>query len=324
MLKKSFKKIIILLVVALLFIGLSTLNDSSINALAEEEIVGNDNQLANQENDTQTRGLVNPDGESINLGADWLIENEDGFSNIKYIPKASYFLLNPLHFDNDGTTGNAVGNCTTVAMQMLMGYHNYYSDARIIPTGSNGIAFLDSNFGNYATNPEVLISITPAAGLGESSIGTQDGFYNKLFELNAIASVWAIGQAIPAVKSGAEEFLEIYASNIEDDINIQWGAFNNSIIKSEINAGRPVIVAFDPVLTQSPEENKYHVVVAYGYAKHNGEEGLIVHWGHYSDNVSIWVPMSWIAYYVKMEVNTHTHNFSSNVDTTTYPSFRAA
>lgn len=50
----------------------------------------------------------------------------DNFTNIKYISNVNYFLVNPKHADQNPDY-NSKGTCTTVAMQLLMGYHNYYS-----------------------------------------------------------------------------------------------------------------------------------------------------------------------------------------------------
>ena len=58
--------------------------------------------------------------------------NDSDFANIHYIDNANYFIVNPLHNENVGND-NENGVCTTVAMQLLMGYHNYYSDRRLIP-----------------------------------------------------------------------------------------------------------------------------------------------------------------------------------------------
>lgn len=74
---------------------------------------------------------------------------ENGYSNVKYIQNANYFRANPLHHENDGTD-NKYGTCTTVAMQMLLGYHNYYSDRRLIPQKSvNGNDFLGIDYEAY-------------------------------------------------------------------------------------------------------------------------------------------------------------------------------
>ena len=52
------------------------------------------------------------------------------FNNMKYIENHKYFKSNPQHAENN-SEDNGVGTCTTVAMQLLLGYHNYYSDRRL-------------------------------------------------------------------------------------------------------------------------------------------------------------------------------------------------
>lgn len=76
-------------------------------------------------NETEIYSNVSDDEEIIYKIIDTIgIKN---FENIKYIENANYFKVNPYHAANDGSD-NEAGTCTTVAMQMLMGYHNYYSD----------------------------------------------------------------------------------------------------------------------------------------------------------------------------------------------------
>ena len=101
-------------------------------------------------------------------------EKEKNLSNVKLIKNATYFKNNPLHKENDGT-GNLAGTCTTVAMQLLMGYHNYYSYRKIIPEyGNDGEKFLEDNYGDLLEHP--LINDDMAHGQGKSSIGTSDAF----------------------------------------------------------------------------------------------------------------------------------------------------
>lgn len=52
--------------------------------------------------------------------------------NISLIKHGEYFKADPLHSKNR-TDQNSAGTCTTVAMDLLFGFHNYYSDRRLIP-----------------------------------------------------------------------------------------------------------------------------------------------------------------------------------------------
>ena len=79
----------------------------------------------------------------------------NNFTNVKYIDNANYFKANPYHAINDGSD-NPAGTCTTIAMQMLMGYHNYYTDRRLIPPiGGNGLRYLSTDYGKESDNPKI-------------------------------------------------------------------------------------------------------------------------------------------------------------------------
>ena len=86
-----------------------------------------------------------------NLGEYRCIEGAliDGLplTNLHYIENANYFLANPKHRENYNTTNDHIfGTCTTVAHQILLGYHNYYSDRRLIPAiGQDGTQYLSSD-----------------------------------------------------------------------------------------------------------------------------------------------------------------------------------
>ena len=63
-----------------------------------------------------------------------------GSSGTTYINNAQYFLDNPRHGKNES------GSCGAIAAQLLLSYHNYYSDRRILPEN-----YLNSNW-NGNTN----------------------------------------------------------------------------------------------------------------------------------------------------------------------------
>ena len=85
-------------------------------------------------------------------------------TDIKYIPNADYFKANPQH-KNSKQTGYENGACTTIAMQMLLGYHNYYSDRRLIPeVNENGVRFLAENYGDLREHPIVQPQKTDKQG----------------------------------------------------------------------------------------------------------------------------------------------------------------
>ena len=69
-----------------------------------------------------------------NSSGEYTIED---FTDVYCITNKNYFIINPRHYKNDGSD-NSKGSCTTVAAQLLLGYHNYYSDRRLIPVSGNG------------------------------------------------------------------------------------------------------------------------------------------------------------------------------------------
>lgn len=223
-------------------------------------------------------------------------QNITDFSNIKYIPNGQYFLNNPLHADNNGSD-NPFGTCTTVAFQMLIGYHNYYSDRRLVPS-----SFLDANYGDLESHPFRKTSRTP--NLGDPLIGTKDELYRKIFDNTLWAS--SIGQNFPAVMSGVRNYLNECASSISSNVSLSWGLYSSTEVQSDLNNGLPVIIGFDALFT--PAMN-YHVVVAYGTATYNNVFGYLVHWGWRDDRALVWIPESFCQYMARMSIR-HDHSFS--------------
>ena len=227
---------------------------------------------------------------------------EEKLTNVHYIENANYFITNPKHAEND-TADNAAGTCTSVAVQMLMGYHNYYNDRRLIPaTDEKGNAFLSVDYAKLTSHPDIDTSIT--GGLGRKETGTEDQFFEKLLEMNTFSWFPGLGQSYGSVLSGADAFIKKYASDIAEDVPLQcWDIFDSDVAKAELDSGNPLIVGRGQL-----EGMNFHVMVAYGYATYEGEEGYIVHMGYYSNKTRYWVPRSLLVFMAKIVVN-HTHNF---------------
>lgn len=154
------------------------------------------------------------------------IARKEDLTDVKYINNASYFLANPKHHENYANNpDNAAGTCTTVAMQMLIGYHNYYTDRRLIPeTNGDSVRFLCSDYGNLLDNP--IINHTMEAEQGRASIGTEDTVYREIYNLTWISDWYGIGQALGLVKDGAVQFINRY-STISNNVSFiksdfQW------------------------------------------------------------------------------------------------------
>lgn len=226
--------------------------------------------------------LSNASNGAINLGSQPM---NDG--NIHYIDNYKYFLQNPSHHANDGSD-NSQGTCTTVAVQMLLGYHAYYSDRRLVPNESKkGRKLVSDSFGSAIRNPQIILDT--ASGLGDKSIGTLDGVYDELWDHTTWPEFPGIGQNLIALKNAANEFVEEEAPSIKDNVSINYNSFDNNQAKNDLDHNMPIILGMSFI---SADADSYHVVVAYGYASINGEDGYIVHFGYGHDEVQMWVPTS--------------------------------
>ena len=228
----------------------------------------------------------------------------ENFYNVKYISNKNYFIANPLHAVHDESY-NSNGTCTTVAMQLLLGYHNYYTDRRLIPqTDGEDLIFLESNYGDILEYPSIDNSLS--SGTGRSSLGTSDSVYHELFRLNSMGSLPGLGQSIGLVKNAAKKFVEEHSDFDSDNFNIESGIYSKNSAINELNNGRPIILGFNKLFENG--DNNFHVVVAYGYAKYNEEDGYIVHFGWGDNKNHAWVPENWIGYQIKINIE-HTHTY---------------
>lgn len=242
--------------------------------------------------------------EYVNLGNSRLSEGDQGLTQLHYIENANYFLANPNHRENNKESGDhPFGTCTTVAHQILLGYHNYYSDRRLIPEiSSDGERYLDENYGDLNLDP--VFEHDPAGtGLGRSNIGTEDAVFYGIFNKAGGSSL--LSQTIGNVANAADEFLEDCASGRTKNWTITNSNYNQQEVVAELDAGRPVILGFDIFGGHSS-----HVVVAYGYATYDEELCYITHYGWSSTSVQMLVPESWLGYQVTMNVD-HEHDFDA-------------
>lgn len=226
------------------------------------------------------------------------------FENIKFIENKEYFLNNPKQHKNDPAL-NSRGVCTTIAMQMLMGYHNYYSDRRIIPK-----EFLSSNYGDLNSFPSEE-NQKMAPGRGDETIGTADSFFMELFNLTTWPELPGLGQNIPAIVNAANRFVKKYsAEEIKENITIKDEVFSAETARQYIDNNLPIVLGFQPVFTGA---DSFHVVPAYGYATFEGEQGFLVHCG-WGDAVTLaWVPESWFGFQITMNVR-HEHCMEDGLD----------
>lgn len=233
----------------------------------------------------------------------------DMFEDIHYINNANYFIHNSAHAENT-KKDNPLGVCTTVAMQLLMGYHNYYTDRRLIPrVDEENVKFLADNYALIALHPDFQNGIS--SGDGSYFTGTLDTVYDKLIELNDISGVIGLGQMAGSVANGAEKFVRKYAPEIKDEVKIFGVDYRQNVIINQLDNNNPVALGYQLLKGGA---TSFHFVVAYGYAIYNDEFGYIVHYGWKENKVHIWIPARWIGYQITMHFE-HEHNFVDTKNT---------
>lgn len=245
-----------------------------------------------------------------------IIADLPGTAGTTYIPNADYFLHNPRH------GSNSTGTCGAVAAQLMLSYHNYFSDRRIISDQhlngwdqiTNTVAIPNDN-PNHSEDPNSMTRET----LGSNGINeTDDNTYFNLV-VNAIPA----NATTKKVRNGLRNILNARNSQISSNINYSVdshvptffiGPIGESGIKNEIDAGRPALL-----LMQESLGGWDHFVVAYGYqnmiSPTNGStySGYITHFGHSGETpnrLNVWVNSAWTYSYVTMNV-THTHSYTT-------------
>lgn len=242
------------------------------------------------------------------------------------IANYTYFVKNPTIGANDGTMcGNGnTGTCGPVAAQLLLGYHNYYSDRRIIPDrflngydDETGRVIRTYENPNYCTNPMLMTSAT----LGTRS-ESFEGENNNSFYIQMVTRIMAPAGFYSTqlqVKNGIQSYLSTRLSTSGysvayqvTDLGIGVIPIDSTTIKSEINAGRPIIISLGGVLSGN-EIKDNHYVVGYGYQNYTYPsgggtyEGYVVHFGWIGD-VCVWINSAWCHGYVSLNIN-HTHQY---------------
>lgn len=244
--------------------------------------------------------------------------NETGF----FIANANYFTIPPTHGDNfaGGSYGNGnSGTCGPVAAQLLLGYNNYYNDRRIIPDrylngyddNTNTVAIPERN-PNHCSDPMTLNRWT--AGTRSEDTG-ENSFYSKV--VTSIMKPNTSGCSNKEVKDGMNKCLfenlpsSDYSIKYEERIwMFGFHPVSSSTIKSEIDAGRPLIITMTSNLG-----GINHDVVGYGYQDYtypNNEgtySGYVVNFGwNRTGRTSVWINSSWCDGYVSLKLN-HIHDY---------------
>lgn len=233
---------------------------------------------------------------------------KNNFTNVHYIENYNYFKTNPKHMENPDPNDSYLGTCTTIAAQLLLGYHNYYSDRRLIPSVDlNGNRFLNEDYGILEKDPYINYENSIS---GNKYIGTEDALYQELLLLNDNNDS-LFGQTTKNIADVMKKFINKFSIECKADVDISANSYlqANDTVKAEIlndlNNEKPIILGFS---FMNSGTNTFHVVVAYGYATLNGTDGFICHYGWGADRTQIWIPASWFRYTIKMNVN-HVHNY---------------
>ncbi len=119
---------------------------------------------------------------------------------------------------------NSMGTCTTIAAQLLMGYHNYYSYRKLIPEIVDGVRFLDVDYGNLNFWPEFgTFSLNSQNIYMPNSnysnlLGTTLESYIELYDCIPW-TLFGLNQAPAPVVHGMTEFIERHS---EGDGNTQF------------------------------------------------------------------------------------------------------
>ena len=257
---------------------------------------------------SSSKSTEQPQGETPKLDNNSLIYINSG----TYIPNYQYFLHNPRHGNNSSDT------CGAVAAQLLLSYHNYYSDRRIIANNYlNGSSSSPQLNPNLCTDPMSMTSNTLGTR-GTREDGSDDSNSYFAYCIDNIPGNATTSQ----VKNGIGNILNARNNDIGGGIsyslNSKTGGFlffvgsvNSSGIIAEIDAGRPTIILMQESLGGSD-----HYVVAYGYTNYtypNSTDtylGYITHFGWGSGYLNIWINSSWCYSYITLNIN-HEHNFNT-------------
>lgn len=303
------KLLIIVLIIHAIFISIfiAIINKNEANAYQIKIAYADDEIYSSGNEDLPKKSLIQDDGyDYITIDN----ENINDFSEIHLIKDHNYFYLNPAHGDNVEDPAVKLGVCTTVAVDLLMGYHNYFSDRRLIPeTDGNGTRFLAENYGDltyhpydYFGDPEdpYLNDVNNRLLNSSTALGTDVGFFEKLLDLTPLGNS-VIGQILGFAETVIEDFVEQYSPELLDNLFVDWGEYFS--VRSNINNDEPAIICCTPF----DGADNFHVTVAYGYAKYKGEDGYIVHAGWGANSSRRWIAEKYVSYELVMSLN-HRHS----------------
>ena len=249
--------------------------------------------------------------------------------SLRYIPNYQFFIWNKNHGEN------ADGTCSSVATQLLLAYHNWASDGRLIPENDelepSFQFFIGDRKGDTRAVPyDNVMTATTSTDSKNDAITT---FYEVIKSyINPYARTPQEvkdkkkedernkGAELSVVRSGVESYLNNYTvKGIEVEMTLGSEIEKNLIvkIKEEIDIGRPVLTDiywyYEDKETKNLTKDR-HSIVVYGYQTVRfGDEdidGLIAHFGWGEEKTNIWFNSDWIYEYMTFQV-THEHTYST-------------
>lgn len=236
----------------------------------------------------------------------------------------SYKLIdNAEYFQNMPTIGvNGGEDCGPIAAQLLLGYHNYYTDRRIISDKylngyddeTNSVIHPELN-PNYCNNPDNMSSDILGT---RSETDNHNSFFN-LMKNYILDNYYYEGSLPEDIELGIKSYLIDNDYPGIYDIIEYTGAFpfaktSKDILNNEIDSNRPFILGMLKLYG-----GLNHYVTAYGYGMHEYIDGsgtyfgYIVHFGKNTANYAYtWVNSSWCNSYITFDFD-HEHLY--DVDT---------
>ena len=233
-----------------------------------------------------------------------------------YIQNYQYFLHDPRH------GWNSTGTCGAVAAQLLLSYHNYYSDRRIIDNKYlNGSTTNINSNPNLCTDPMRMTSNTLGTR-GTQENGSDDSNSYFSYVVNKIPANANTGTMVKGIKNILSERNNELSGTINYSVDSKTGGWffglltvDTSKVISEINAGRPSIILMQKSLGGSD-----HYVVAYGYCNYtypdstDSYSGFITHFGWGSSEINVWINSAWCYSYITLNIDhEHTYNKVGNI-----------
>ena len=228
-----------------------------------------------------------------------------------YIPNYQYFLARPKH------GCNTTGTCAAISVQLLLSYHNYYSDRRIIDNiHLNGDDTNPEDNPNLCADPTTVNSnLLGTRGVNEDGSDDENSYFAYVIsKIPSNSTNYQLKNGIISILSDRNQVLD---GSIDYSLSLIEGGWlfglqpvSESGIKSEINAGRPTIISLRESLGATD-----HAIVAYGYYDYtptgstNSYSGFITHFGWGSDSVNVWVNSAWCYAYYPFIIN-HNHTYS--------------